>query len=734
MQVSSSSSATSASDSDSDAPVSPPPQTHPRSDSEASDEPELIDLDAIQETRPTLGLGASRPSFNDSPRSAVPQRAPAISRRGGPGKAPAAPKIDRDFGKFMEHSGGAALKMMTRMGYTFGKGLGKNKEGIVNPIDTKLRPGKMGLAYRGFQEKTKPSHSDELKRYQWKTPIETSDGGDSDSSLSDTGIQFRKATATRSRKEKVIYQTADELISRVESVLQREAVAQPMKIIDMRGPEVREVTDWADLKVTIDTATPSAVLSDLTLNDQGSQGVAIDEDIRLIMDLSRADMDTQQQEDKIQSHRLRALNREREGAETTLKQLQEEIAATESIAALTTQLEELARAFQHSPLDERMAVLSEAEDLVLKLHVDFAGQWSNWHLEELAVSLLASSYQTLWADWVPREEPDFLLDRLTQLRPCMSSHDYLYPGVEVDPSAGATPPTFNRHALATAHHNSIQYSLSTEDQSKLLYLDALRKEDTKMTPYESFIYHLWLPPLRSAIVNEWQLIPTTSSSRSARPSSKIVEDDWALRLLELWKPPLVPCYIYHALLDHVILPKLRQAVDNYQFSRSASDLHVWLHPWLPILGTKMTSIIQSVHHKLGIALKRWHPSESYGLTMLSPWKYLITKYVLPKLKSCLRNEFTIDPRDQKIDAFEWVTRWHDLITPLLLGDVIVTEFFPQWHHTLQIWLAHSPDFEQVMQWYLWWKSLFPEALAKYPKIAAEFRNGVDVINRRATSG
>lgn len=57
-----------------------------------------------------------------------------------------------DIGTFERHTRGIASKMMAKMGYVPGQGLGKQKQGISRPIDNKLRPKNMGLGFGDFTE------------------------------------------------------------------------------------------------------------------------------------------------------------------------------------------------------------------------------------------------------------------------------------------------------------------------------------------------------------------------------------------------------------------------------------------------------------------------------------------------------------------------------------------------------------------------------------------------------
>lgn len=80
-------------------------------------------------------------------------------------KAPAPISKDeqKHFNKIAQQ-GGFGFKMMQKMGWSAGTGLGTSGEGIVTPLDQKQRPKGMGLAYEGFKERTKQSIQEEKRR------------------------------------------------------------------------------------------------------------------------------------------------------------------------------------------------------------------------------------------------------------------------------------------------------------------------------------------------------------------------------------------------------------------------------------------------------------------------------------------------------------------------------------------------------------------------------------------
>ena len=63
-----------------------------------------------------------------------------------------------------------------------------------------------------------------------------------------------------------------------------------------------------------------------------------------------------------------------------------------------------------------------------------------------------------------------------------------------------------------------------------------------------------------------------------------------------------------------------------------------------------------------------------------------------------------------------------------MAHLLVAEFFPKWLLILHVWLTSEPNYEEVGEWFLWWKGQIDEEVNKLPVVEAEWNKGLEMIN------
>jgi tuftelin-interacting protein 11 len=108
---------------------------------------------AISSSLPSAFGGSSRPQ-----RSFVRKNAPA---------APPPPSSNLSAAEsvhFRKLESSFGARMLTKMGWQAGTGLGTDGQGIAVPVETKVRPKNMGIAFKGFGERTEQSKAEARRR------------------------------------------------------------------------------------------------------------------------------------------------------------------------------------------------------------------------------------------------------------------------------------------------------------------------------------------------------------------------------------------------------------------------------------------------------------------------------------------------------------------------------------------------------------------------------------------
>jgi tuftelin-interacting protein 11 len=121
----------------------------------------------------TGGIGSSKPVPASHSPSPAPESFPSafgaaraqrsFIRSDSPTSKPTTPLPAHERAHFSK-LGGFGAKMMEKMGWEAGMGLGTTGEGIVIPVESKLRPKNMGIAFKGFKEKTEQSKLEAKRR------------------------------------------------------------------------------------------------------------------------------------------------------------------------------------------------------------------------------------------------------------------------------------------------------------------------------------------------------------------------------------------------------------------------------------------------------------------------------------------------------------------------------------------------------------------------------------------
>jgi tuftelin-interacting protein 11 len=117
------------------------------------------------------------------------------------------------------------------------------------------------------------------------------------------------------------------------------------------------------------------------------------------------------------------------------------------------------------------------------------------------------------------------------------------------------------------------------------------------------------------------------------------------------------------------------------------------------------------------------------------WEGLLLKCVVPKLGATLREDFQVNPANQDMKPLQQVLLWSTILRPTIFSQLIESQFFPKWLSTLHQWLVHpNASFEEIAQWYAFWKGTFPENVQHMAGVERGFGRALELINKAIELG
>lgn len=358
----------------------------------------------------------------------------------------------------------------------------------------------------------------------------------------------------------------------------------------MTGPEKRVLSGYHAL------STNKVLDEDLydlqsatTTTTKKSTSFALPElmhNLNLIVDLCERDIIELDKTERLASDKQLALEYERKNLEHVVKLEQNHIETLQEVDKLVDELTN----------EESNLTLERAEKIFLTLQQQYAAEYQEFALGDLAAGVIAPLMKATLENWQPLTEP-------------------------------------------TRHINLIKKWRSILDKTNDII--AIQQTDTRnvFNPYSSLIWAGVIPSFRAC---------STAWNPKQHQKMAALLDSWA---------PLFPSWILDSVLEQLILPRLTAGVKEWDPLTDTVPIHIWILPWTSILGDKMEeTIFPTIREKLGNALLAWMPQDRSARAMLTPWKgafddaemiTFLMQHIIPKLQIVL-NEFIINPLQQDL--------------------------------------------------------------------------------------
>lgn len=550
----------------------------------------------------------------------------------------------RDVGQWEVYTKGIGSKLLQKMGYKPGKGLGKDLQGISAPIEATVR--RKGRATIGADG---PENKSLNRNYSTTSKLEPSRSKQLNDKEENKKLWMKKDLKRDSFKKNYTYKISQQ----GESLTTPQTLSRKCKIIDMTKPEKYSQDKSNDMNET-DKEDTKEVFS---LHE-------IMHNLNILVEMAEEEKNINVNNTINYENNIVAAENRRS---KLVKIIELEESYTSSMEAALKEITELISSANEISLDA-------LENKIIELKEVYNSEYIEFGMVDLIPSLVGPALHKTLNQWSPLSEPSQPIEK-------------------------------------------VKFWLNFMDTN-------LNSSKNLFDPYSALIWTSIIPHLRTCIAG-WD----------AKDSKSMAS------LLAVWSPVL-PEWIMDSIFKQMILPKLLSAVEKWDPLTDTVPVHIWIHPWIEVLGENMkTLIFPLLQEKLTSALSAWTPEDQSARAMITPWvgvfkqddfeRLLITS-IVPKLRHTLY-QMSVSPGKESFNDFELFWQWRNLLpldtTVSLLGEY----FFPKLIQTVILWLNENPSSSDIMKWYLRWTNIFDEEISHHPVISQQFQSIVEMISQATDS-
>ncbi|KAM0254856.1 hypothetical protein ACHAQJ_006348 [Trichoderma viride] len=566
-------------------------------------------------------------------------------------------------GKINPKSFGA--RMMAKMGYVEGKGLGKEGEGRNIIIEANLRPQGIGLG--AVKEKTAQERQEEKRQAKLRGE-EVVDSEEEEKKRRKARKKARGTAAYSSggstpMRQKTKYLTAEELRKTAPGLNIPEAFAP---ILDMTGPGGKLLTSTSGIMTPSSSGVP-----------ESSEVI----EARKLAKRAQADLLAFSEEWRNLEGRKTWVNLELKQREQETEDLRSDFERLQMFANMVT---------------ERLVDATEWEQVISALQTAVDLGSANDAIADIAVAAIHPFLRS--SDWDPMTEPTRFASDLQKLSGLLMTS-------------------------ANTNKSMHKWNSSAGQDDDGVY----RTHHKATTPYETMMYKNWLPRILTAlrswdpfnptpmlnIMENWkELLPPFVRAQLVDNVARKLEtavSDWNPRkkrqshhLPHTWLFPWLQ-YLppYHldprgTGLVADVRRKFRHLIDAWEFERGVVP---GLTQWKDVLGDQWRPLIMS------------HVLPSMG-------KYLRTNFRVDPAE-----------QEPYLPILVGIMKWNQILGDAVLAEVLVQDMFPMWSSRLQEWLAlDEADLGEVADWYSWWRGVLLKDMAEIKAVRVELDRGLQLVN------
>ena len=594
-------------------------------------------------------------------------------------------KMKKDYGR--------GYNLLKGIGFNVGEGLGKHNQGIVEPIIAKKRPDRQGLNFNDYSEHSKEdkevltqireSHLQE-KTPNWKRKKEDDDEFDD--------LQtFKKQRETRNKE----FAEQRKLLRKKKRQEVRQEYENYKKSLESIKFNKGKLND----KIIDMTGEVPSVISDYSALNSGSVKekkesclLGLKKDLNFYTEQTKYSLEDLDRKIKNANDEIVSYNYEKQT-------LLNEISSTEEKLANLDEFQNEVKKILDLPKETETQMLTFISHLNI-LHCNYPKHFAAYKIISYATNILKRKLKKLYKNWNIPEKPELHISLIKSFSSCLER--------TLEPSSPQSQTKGESSPFSKSDSNP------GDSLSSLLLASLLN--DSFYPEIRRFIVSLWDPH------NPLPLLP----------------------LLSAWKP-IIPSFLQNTILHTLILPKLEQAIAQFNPRTQINPIHLWVHPWLPFLSHNLNDFLVKIKQRFVIALKECDIADPAVRNMLQPWRIVFSQQmwddfmlrsVVPKLNDAVMS-VVVNPKAQEVSgkrgilALKNVFAWAEFIQIEHFISIFEEFFFDNWLGVLKKWLKQKDqaNYHEILEWYSGWKAFFPPVMLENERIKTQFGYALQLMNK-----